>query len=132
MAQLIQRVATWVAQEIAVPLLAKSKPFQAAARASVNGVEKVKEATQMAKDATEQAKAEAKDVLNKEYTKIRAPVDDEERNVESVNFFQSIKEAVKAVSLVRLQTKNNRMIQQRKIYLKEQNIKGCGKGKSMY
>jgi hypothetical protein len=59
MAALIQRVASWLAQEVVVPVLAKSKPFQAAARASVDGVEKVKAVTKNAADAAAVAAAEA-------------------------------------------------------------------------
>eukprot|EP00750_Incisomonas_marina_P025456 INCI5479.1.p2 GENE.INCI5479.1~~INCI5479.1.p2 ORF type:complete len:134 (+),score=35.70 INCI5479.1:115-516(+) len=63
MAQLIQRVASWLAQEIAVPLIARSKPFQAAARASVEGVEKVRSVSKTAAEAAAEAKAKSKEAL---------------------------------------------------------------------
>ena len=96
MAQLIQRVATWLAQEIAVPLLAKSKPFQAAARASVEGVEKVKEVSKTAGDAAASAAAKSKEAVAA--AKAAAKKDVGLVDEEGPGVFASMKEFVKQVS----------------------------------
>mmetsp|Transcript_30111 Transcript_30111/g.44625 ORF Transcript_30111/g.44625 Transcript_30111/m.44625 type:complete len:135 (-) Transcript_30111:190-594(-) len=95
MAQLIQRVASWLAQEVAVPLLAKSKPFQAAARASVQGVEKVKDISNTAAEAAAEAAAKSKEAVAQAKRQATAAAVDGEVVEEGPGLFKSISEAIK-------------------------------------
>jgi len=97
MAQLIQRVASWLAQEVAVPLLAKSKPFQAAARASVQGVEKVKDISNTAAEAAAEAAAKSKEAVAQAKRQATAAAVDGEVVEEGPGLFKSISEAIKKV-----------------------------------
>ena len=96
MAQLIQRVASWLAQEIAVPLIARSKPFQAAARASVEGVEKVRSVSKTAAEAAAEAKAKSKEALAQ--ARAEAAEVAGHPKEEGGSIFKSLTEAVKKVS----------------------------------
>lgn len=95
MAQLIQRVASWLAQEVAVPLIARSKPFQAAARASVEGVEKVRSVSKTAAEAAAEAKAKSKEALAQ--ARAEAAQVAGHPKEEGGSIFKSLTEAVKKV-----------------------------------
>ena len=96
MAQLIQRVASWLAQEVAVPLIAKTRPFQAAARASVQGVEKVKGVSKSAGEAAAEAARKSKEAAAAVRAEAAANIPGTEASG-GQGMFQSMKEFVKKV-----------------------------------